>query len=600
MLKITIWVVAALAISAGSVANAQDFVPPKIVTRSPGGVNLSDGSYIFSAIDLSIGPLKVERSYVGGLRDPNSPAFGPRTDHNFDIYVAGNQRTTCSGDAGPGACITQRHPIVHIGSSASGQFTESIQAYSFSTVRHDDDDSYKGELTRIGYGAYTYFDQDGAKYTFAATPASTGPSNSQRVDNVIFADGRRQDFLYDGSARLKAVIDSSGYALAFDYDGSNHVTAVCGFNIATTFVSVSTNCTSATLKATYGYNNGHLASVTNAGGEQTFYSWDVDRIACVSRPGEGCQVQNIYASPLGGWQVSQQNMADGAVWRYAYSGEYTKLRNPDRYADGMPANSVTVTNPAFKISTYSFLETAPVAITDENSNTVLYRFEGGQSFSAPPEYPKNFGALLMEVDLPLGNKFTAEYQAPRRAISRQSWLTSSGETRTQTFGYPSSCDSTFAPQYTPQTCAKPLWRRDAKNNQTDYSYTSFGSPEWEMNSAPTAGAPRPLTLYSYIQRYAFIQNGSGGLMPASSPIWLPASQTVCQTSPGSSSPTCDSNGPQIVTTYEYGPDGTANNLRLRGKVISADGTSRRTCYGYDERGNQVSVTTPRAGAGSCP
>lgn len=554
---------------------------------------------MFSAVDLSIGPLKLERSYIGGLRDPNSPAFGPRSDHNFDIYVAGNQRTTCSGEPGPGACVTQRHPIVHIGSSASGQFTESPQAYSFSTVMHDDDDSLKGELTRIGYGAYTYYDRDGTKYTFASSPASTGPSNSQRVDNIIFADGRRQDFLYDGSARLKAIIDSSGYALAFDYDGSNHVTAVCGFNTATTFVSVSTGCASATLKATYGYSNGHLASATNAAGEQTFYSWDVDRITCVSRPGEGCQVQNIYASPNGGWQVSQQNMADGTVWRYTYTGEFQKARDPNLYADGPPQNIVTVTNPDNRTSTYVFRETSPSSITDENSNTTSYRFEGGQSNSAPPEYPRDFGSTLMEVSLPQGNKFMAEYQAPRRAISRQSWVTSSGETRSQTFGYPSSCDTSFAPQYTPQTCAKPLWRRDAKNNQTDYSYTSFGSPEWEMKPAATAGASRPLTLYSYIQRYAFIQNGGGGLTQASSPIWLLASQTVCQTSPGSSSPSCDPSGLQMITTFEYGPDWTANNLRLRGKVVSADGTSRRTCYGYDERGNQVSVTMPRAGSGGC-
>jgi RHS repeat-associated protein len=39
---------------------------------------------------------------------------------------------------------------------------------------------------------------------------------------------------------------------------------------------------------------------------------------------------------------------------------------------------------------------------------------------------------------------------------------------------------------------------------------------------------------------------------------------------------------------------------LRGKVVTAGGVSRRTCYAYDVIGNQISVTTPRAALSSCP
>jgi hypothetical protein len=56
----------------------------------------------------------------------------------------------------------------------------------------------------------------------------------------------------------------------------------------------------------------------------------------------------------------------------------------------------------------------------------------------------------------------------------------------------------------------------------------------------------------------------------------------------------------MVTTYEYGADGTANNLRVRGKVVTADGVSLRTCYGYDWQGNKISETSPRAGLATCP
>jgi hypothetical protein len=57
---------------------------------------------------------------------------------------------------------------------------------------------------------------------------------------------------------------------------------------------------------------------------------------------------------------------------------------------------------------------------------------------------------------------------------------------------------------------------------------------------------------------------------------------------------------EVVTTYDYGPNGGPNNLLLRGKVVTFAGQSRRTCYGHDLYGNQISETEPRAGLTSCP
>jgi RHS repeat-associated protein len=56
----------------------------------------------------------------------------------------------------------------------------------------------------------------------------------------------------------------------------------------------------------------------------------------------------------------------------------------------------------------------------------------------------------------------------------------------------------------------------------------------------------------------------------------------------------------MVTTYEYGSNGTANNLRVKGQVVSADGISLRTCFRYDDQGNKISETRPRAVLSSCP
>jgi hypothetical protein len=121
-----------------------------------------------------------------------------------------------------------------------------------------------------------------------------------------------------------------------------------------------------------------------------------------------------------------------------------------------------------------------------------------------------------------------------------------------------------------------------------------------MRPAPSAGAARPLKVYTYIQKYAWVKNSAGTLVQAAAPVWLPASETLCQTAANSSTPVCDSSAQQMVTTFEYGADGSANSLRLRGKVVTSGGVSRRSCVSYDDVGNAISGTSARAALTSCP
>jgi YD repeat-containing protein len=121
-----------------------------------------------------------------------------------------------------------------------------------------------------------------------------------------------------------------------------------------------------------------------------------------------------------------------------------------------------------------------------------------------------------------------------------------------------------------------------------------------MQPAPSAGTARPLKLYTYVQKYAWIKNSGGTLVSANQPIWLPSTETLCQTVAGSNSPVCDSAAPQTVTTYQYGADGTADNLLLHGKAVSSGGTTLRTCYGYDAYSRKISETAPNANLATCP
>ena len=69
-------------------AHAQDaLTTPRLFTMSPTNVNLFNGTYVQSSDDLSIGSLKLERSYVSGPSTGTSNNyFGPGWTHNFDIW----------------------------------------------------------------------------------------------------------------------------------------------------------------------------------------------------------------------------------------------------------------------------------------------------------------------------------------------------------------------------------------------------------------------------------------------------------------------------------------------------------------------------------
>ncbi|MFA5970639.1 MAG: hypothetical protein WC816_15525 [Sphingomonas sp.] len=583
-------------------AFGQDIVPPKTFVMTPGGVSLADGSFTMSDTDLEIGPLTLTRFTLGGQRDPNTPFFGPRVSHNFDIYMAPNHKTVC-GDPVPGVCTTFKKPVAHIGASASGTYYETMPPNVVITVTSDD--SFSGTLSYDQNGAYVYTNQSGDVYTFNTSVAADGVPYGLRVAHIVFADGRRQDFSYNGT-QLKLVTDSLGYAIVFDYNGSGVVTSACGFNLANTYVTSTNTCSGAVLRVIYTYSASSpplLTGVTDAQGGVTQYdrsSGSSNGFTCIKPPGySNCKISNTYSTGQYPWQVTQQTLADGAVWKFFYNGDYLKPRDPDKFVDLEPSNRAIVTDPSSKTTVYDFVSSSPYTVTSPSGLVTNYRFEGGWDFQSDPNFAQNFGSALVQATFPEGDQYRASYGI-RRALAEQRRVAKPGSGLADVvvqYGQVADCTT---PPNTPQNCAKPIWKRDAKGNQTDYTYNGLGQVLSEMEPAPSAGGARPLKLYSYAQKSAYIRNSSGGLVPANSSISMLISQVTCQTIAGSISASCDSAAPQVTTTFEYGADGTANNLRIYGQVVSSGGVSRRTCYGYDWRGKKISETSPRAGLSVCP
>jgi hypothetical protein len=573
---------------------ANDNIPPKVETTSPGGVNLPDGSFRYQVTDMSIGPLALERFVLSPSPVPTDYTFnGANMTNNFDIFVAPNSIKPVPA---PYNMPKEYHPIVHLGAGASGMYLQSNPPGSTaSTLGALNFDGNAGNLSWSGT-AYTYSDRDGVVYAFnASVPAMAGSTPSQRVSTITYPDGHVRTFTYDANNHLKMVSDSSGYAIIFDWTGSgtaDAISAACGFDLSQNYVTATSTCSGATLKVSYGYTSGVLTSFTDILGQVTTYTWQAvpnggNLITCIKPPGySSCKVQN-FQDGAGYGAIYQQIMADGTVWTSGTDAAFV-LNDPEVMPTGCSV-SAGYGDPNGKSFGGAFEKSSPCYLTDANGHTTTYTWTGGtiQEIWAPPSI--NEGTMLANATMPEGDQYLAEYSASAfNSVTKQTWKAKPGS------GLPDRVVlSSYALQCAPQYCAKIGTTTDPKGNVTNYDYYSWGGAKSEMEPAPTAGAARPLKLNSYVQKYPYIKNSGGSLVAGPNQIWVPDTETLCQTIAGSSTPTCDSGAPITVTTYEYGANGTADNLLVRGKVVTSGGVSLRTCFGYDAQGNKIWETSPR-------
>jgi hypothetical protein len=485
--------------------------------------------------------------------------------------------------------------VVHIGNSASGTYEASGTEANV--------DARKGKLALVG-SQYVYTDSSGTIYTFSSSISGT-PLNatcvlSRKIDHIAYPDGRTQTFSYDASGYLKLVEDTAGYAIVFEYNASGDITAACAFVRSQTYVSVTSTCTGATMKTTYVYTSGALTSAVDVLGQTTNYTHNTKGLTCIKPPpGTTCSMTlNLQANEgtttiFGGTQT----LSDGSVWTIDGTNNSGKPPNVDDTPGAYDGdNEVTVTDPAGKATGVVFTKSSLYGLTDANGNTSAFRFFGGQI--SPLDAVTN-GTYLTSATYPEGDQYLAYYNGPFGSVTEEDRVPKPGSgspNLVKTYGY-QSC--TVSPG-TYQNCAKPIWIKDPKNNQTDFSYASHGGILYEMDPAPTAGAARPLKLTTWSQRYAWIKNSGGTLVQAATPVWVKATETLCQTVAGSSSPVCDGAAIQTTTTYEYGASGTGESLLVKGVAVASGGTTLRTCSGYDVWHRKISETKPNANLSVCP
>lgn len=597
--------------AAAGIASA-DVVPPKVDTTTATGVSIPDAYFRVSSTDLSIGSLALERfSQSRSPYWPDYSQFGISMTSNFDIYV---QATAVKATGAPFFTPAHFHTTVHIGNSSVGVFSSQ---YTNGTgwISGHNVDSGAGILAWSGT-AYQFTDKSGNIYTFnpnvSANPTVSGISYgaakgyTQRIDHIVSPNGRVQQFSYDTNDRLKLVTDSAGYAILFDYGSNGFVTDACAINQSQSYVNSTSSCTGQPLTVSYQYTTvvaagtvpvPILSGFINVLGQTTSYSYGSTTgamVACVTPPGySSCETQLTL-----GTAGLQQTMADTSVWTFGSDQNEFAVNDPESPAD--TAYEATMKDPAGKITHFAFAGSSPLQVTNTYGKTTTYKWCCSQLDDVNSPVTMD-GTMLTEVDFPEGNKYLAQYGGPSNAITEQRIVAKTGSglaDQVVTYGYDySGASGTFYDQ--------PTSKVDAKGNQTNWRYTGFGAVASEMLPAPAAGAARPLKLYTYVQKSAYVKDSGGALVATTTQIWMPDSITECQTVSGSgnSTPVCDTSAPQRVTSYEYGADGTANNLLVRGTAVTAyvgsTLTTLRTCFGYDPRGRKISTTTPGAAKANC-
>jgi YD repeat-containing protein len=409
------------------------------------------------------------------------------------------------------------------------------------------------------------------------------------------------------AARLQSVTVNTGYQFKFTYQTNTvtdapsraawrTVTRVDAINNAVEYCSPSADScsiSSAWRKAQYSWSGYLYATdannaVTRVSNGLTYFNIKSPDSSSDNRTYTLAYVSSAYGNA---YRVSQA-VIDGKTTTYGYS-----------YSVSLGTETVTSYGPSSDTRVYVSRGGAPGVTSFTNALGKTTSFQYDSPYSRPWKLTRH-ETNGTEFQYDNGNTSNPG----RGNITRATAIPKTGSglaSLSEEWVFP-SCS--FSVPTT--TCNQPTSYTDPRDATTDYTYHVSGGKLTETGP-PDANGIRQMFRYSYDQRYAWIKDSNGDYVAAPTPIYVLTEERTCLTSDtvGTNPSTweCDDGaGDEVVTSYEYGPKYEAlsttgpNNLLLRGKVVTYGSESRRTCYGYDNFGNRISATSPRAGLSSCP
>jgi RHS repeat-associated protein len=346
--------------------------------------------------------------------------------------------------------------------------------------------------------------------------------------------------------RLAGVSSNTGYGVTFTYE-NNSTSAGSTIHLWQHVVSVTTGAggPSLTISPITGETPG-VRDYTDAMGRTTRFTFSTG-VSVIRLPGSS--IDDITITYSSG-KVSSV-IAAGVTTNYSYS-------------DAGNIRTTTVTRGSIPSSIYKFDLTKLVMTSHKNEagHETLYTYDSSNRPS--------------RVTMPEGNYTQYGYDARGNVTSTtavpKGAVTGIGITTTA--GFDASC--TVAVK-----CNKPNWTKDAKGNQTDYTYdTTHGGVLTVTAPAPTTGAVRPETRITYVRVNSSGVEGSVG-------VFMPKTISACQTSAS-----CAGAAEEAKTTFVYG---SKLNVASITAATGNGSVSATTAFAYDAAGNVTSVDGPQPG-----
>lgn len=436
----------AAALTISSVAYA---IPPVDTTIDGLGIDLKTGAYRLDRQVLSIGPIDTPDLMTLAIsydsREADIGPMGKGWSHSYDIRAL---REVVGGNT-----------VFSIVSGMSvTKFTKSSGIYL--ADRRDG-----GLLSSSVSGAFehfTYRTRNGDILTFAPSNNMDCQSSSipcdYHIETLTKANGEKLVFSYVGSGgqgstwtigNLMSVNSSLGWNLSFKYNGASRISTAQMVNLAQDYCAPSyggqpwcdrTNWPKITLAYTSG---NQLASVTDTTGGVWRYGYDsAGRMIWTRRPTDTSNHASITYNTSG--VVTKKTIAGVGSWTYSITGSQT-----------------TITNPLGQTQTVYFGSASqPQWIKDGLNRQTSFTYDSS-------------GRLTRQTN-PAGDyvQFTYDARGNVTETRRVAKPGSSLANIVTTAGYPASCSTSEAVR-----CNKPLWVRDAKGAQTDFTYhATTGAP----------------------------------------------------------------------------------------------------------------------------
>lgn len=542
-----------------SVAQAQGLAPPPVRSVvDENGVDMLSGLLRVSTPSITIG-----QPGMGGLSFVRT----------FDSSNSGGQDGWRDNLTGGINLDSNVYTVTLFGSS----MRFALNAGVFSSAENP------GWTMTLSGNIYTLTATDGTVAQFDTTKAGTLPTlaNTARVSQVRYPSGEVVTFTYtslvNGSTpyaqRLQSVNNNLGYQIKLEYQTSNAdasgITMVkaTGINNANDYCSPTANtCTLTGVwpSLTFASPNAATQTVTDSLSRVWTYTLSASGagsdVVGIRRPTSA--TDNVTIAYTSG-KVASVN--DGtSTWTYSFSDS-----GDERIASNNGPLGVTQV-------VQSQLSTGVVLLDNDALNrAVTYEY-----------FPTT--NWLKKVTAPEGNAIEYTYDA-RGNVTQTRAIAKAGSGLADivtSASYSASCANATI-------CNQPNSVTDARGFVTDFTYDSgHGGVLTATAPAPSTGAVRPQTRYTYQSLSAYYKNSAGTIVVAPSPVTRLTLESSCATLT-----TCAGGADETRMTYAYGSTGVANN-RLPVSVTAAAGNnavSSVTAMTYDRNGDVLTINGPLSG-----